>query len=725
LLTILENFLKHILIREVNRNLHYYNLEVQRRNGKLLLVDHSFKITRHIQSVGDAKLFQGLFSALNEIGEVRMVQFIHSTSLGEVSESMKSCYKTMQTYGRTPEYIYTDKCCDDRSYLEESFPSIKVGLQQAQCPPLRIPESSKIQMLSSENAVNAAMQPIVRKLESLQPGQHLICGLDCEWVCIPSRQPIALIQLAIDDECTAKNVFLIRCHNMTTLPQKLKFVLEHPRLKKAGNYILSSDVRHLSTDYGIRIPREDCINLNTFAKTKGKITNAQIGLQRLCEIILGYTVPKTDSIRTCNWSAPTLSKARQEYAARDAWSSLQIALSLYGLPCIPRHSPATPATSPITPNGVTAGSPSPHSAGLNLSNIPKQLTAVKLDAFHALKRISDDISKNHPALRPAALDLSLAMFSFDLKVQNEIDSFLQTEDGGSTTFSDVWVNNPDWILRRCPRYIPKPADLRNNLLAWKRKYSHPSYTHAKFGAIVNERSEKALNDLLKHVDKGCLSDPENIKLYVPLQKDKFGIQIYRCLRGTNTVELWHQFLEMRFSSWNAGIEFAFAALTLLVHRRNIRQSEKYRTNFPKIGHYEHNLIDKIQEIHQAVYGRQKFEWWNSLADHALTKETFGVCPIVPEEKHDTFSANDIAHYPASMKFLAEKTKCKVPFVPVGSKEERLIFMKAAPNYLHNDYIREAEMAEDWNNGTLQLSVQDKRYILSQLSEQSDLIPRGT
>ncbi len=79
---------------------------MQRRNEKMLLIDHSFKITKHIQSVGDAKLFQGLFSALNEIGEVRMFQFIHSVSLTEVSESMKNCFKTMEAYGRIPEYIY-------------------------------------------------------------------------------------------------------------------------------------------------------------------------------------------------------------------------------------------------------------------------------------------------------------------------------------------------------------------------------------------------------------------------------------------------------------------------------------------------------------------------------------------------------------------------------------------------------------------------------------------
>ena len=57
--------------------------------------------------------------------------------------------------------------------------------------------------------------------------------------------------------------------------------------------------------------------------------------------------------------------------------------------------------SPTTPLRC---SPSPNSAMLDPTGpLVKKLTAVKLDPFHYMKRITDKISKKHPALRSAAL----------------------------------------------------------------------------------------------------------------------------------------------------------------------------------------------------------------------------------------------------------------------------------------------------------------------------------
>jgi hypothetical protein len=186
------------------RNLPYYNLEIQRRNGHSLLIDHSFKITKHIQSIGDSKVFLGLFSALNEIGEVRMFQFIHSTSLEEVRMSMENCYKTMCQYNKVPGHVYTDRCCTDRACLETAFPSLKIGMAVSKMKALPLPPEEYIQILTSPEAVNGAMKLIYDELERRR--ENLLVALDCEWMCIPSRRPIAMIQIAVDDPAISKKV---------------------------------------------------------------------------------------------------------------------------------------------------------------------------------------------------------------------------------------------------------------------------------------------------------------------------------------------------------------------------------------------------------------------------------------------------------------------------------------------------------------------------------------
>jgi hypothetical protein len=117
------------------------------------------------------------------------------------------------------------------------------------------------------------------------------------------------------------NVYLLRMHKMNELPPNLLKLLSHKKLLKAGNYIYSSDVEYLRTDYGVEISRAQCIELNHLAKQKGKTITAKISLQKLSEIILGYTVPKPRGIRTCNWGSDLFSNAKQDYTARDAWSS--------------------------------------------------------------------------------------------------------------------------------------------------------------------------------------------------------------------------------------------------------------------------------------------------------------------------------------------------------------------------------------------------------------------
>lgn len=53
-------YLMSVFLRDTERKRAYFDLEVQRRSGKVYSFDHSFKVTKHIHKVNGTKTFEGL-----------------------------------------------------------------------------------------------------------------------------------------------------------------------------------------------------------------------------------------------------------------------------------------------------------------------------------------------------------------------------------------------------------------------------------------------------------------------------------------------------------------------------------------------------------------------------------------------------------------------------------------------------------------------------------------
>ena len=60
------------------------------------------------------------------------------------------------------------------------------------------------------------------------------------------------------------------------------------------------------------------------------------------------------------------------------------------------------------------------------------------------------------------------------------------------------------------------------------------------------------------------------------------------------------------------------------------------------------------------------------------------------------------HYPEAAKYIAKMTGVMVPSFGIYGKEEKLLFLLAAPYYMSNTAIQSNEMSSDWNKGSLQL-----------------------
>jgi hypothetical protein len=75
--------------------------------------------------------------------------------------------------------------------------------------------------------------------------------------------------------------------------------------------------------------------------------------------------------------------------------------------------------------------------------------------------------------------------------------------------------------------------------------------------LFNALCWKESKSMLQLVEEGYLSDPPGVQLYVKIGEDKDGLVLYRCFRGTNTVEGGvHQNMIKSFGSYNAGPELA-------------------------------------------------------------------------------------------------------------------------------------------------------------------------
>lgn len=290
-----RKFLTKLITVLYAREENYIFLEQQRRCGKFLYVDHSHKVTKHLHHFGDTKLYSGLFSGLNEYGEVRLLQFVQGTSYAEVEESLKRYYHTSTFYGVQPNYLWTDKCCSDRANLENFLPSVRKGTLSL----LDLPLPANCQQCNCQTDVQSHIEPILSKLDTMGSDELLHIGLDLEWPVSLTGEvrgkcgKVACIQIATAINDGVVLVFLTK--GWQYFPNSLKYLLEHPRVIKCGKRI-QNDANHLSKDWGIKIPKRSLLELSDlYHQIPGNRRNAS--LQKMTEDILVYTLPKDQDIR--------------------------------------------------------------------------------------------------------------------------------------------------------------------------------------------------------------------------------------------------------------------------------------------------------------------------------------------------------------------------------------------------------------------------------------------
>ena len=186
------------------------------------------------------------------------------------------------------------------------------------------------------------------------------------------------------------------------------------------------------------------------------------------------------------------------------------------------------------------------------------------DIFHLMDMIK--VPKKHLLAKEFKRRFRDAIFVANSEDRDRIEKHLRTI-GHSWDY--MLTKNPAWVLRRCRRTVPQPEDL----------YPVVQNLFAEYGPLECDTTKKPLFDhetwkqarnVLKAIRMGEVSDPPEIPLYFEMGVDKNNLPMYRCSRGTNSLEGGvHQNIIRKFGSFGAGPHMTNCMLADYRLRHNI------------------------------------------------------------------------------------------------------------------------------------------------------------
>ena len=168
------------------------------------------------------------------------------------------------------------------------------------------------------------------------------------------------------------------------------------------------------------------------------------------------------------------------------------------------------------------------------------------DIWHLMNQFK--ISVHHGLRRPFSRALRDALFILDPEDVANVEKVLKVKD---LTFKNAVLYFSDWVWQRVKRCVPPAEILASRVVEVFRMYS-PLKDAKTSQPLFNDDSWETARTIMENIKMGYYSDPPGMKFYTFVRKDKNGLSIYRCSRGTNNVEgEIHQNIIRRFGSFNA------------------------------------------------------------------------------------------------------------------------------------------------------------------------------
>ncbi|KAL3770800.1 hypothetical protein ACHAWU_006359 [Discostella pseudostelligera] len=314
-----------------------------------------------------------------------------------------------------------------------------------------------------------------------------------------------------------------------------------------------------------------------------------------------------------------------------------------------------------------------------------RFSSVLGDCFHAMDRTKVPI--RHEARKGYFVALREAFFVWNPVKLKELEERMK-----NSGLSDEAIQRQRYfnmqLFRDCvDRSVPPPK-----MLYWRVRAVYATYgplIDSKTKApLFNARAWSKADNLLKEILEGYYSDPPGIELYCvrlredgTLMRNKYGMEIIECSRGTNRTEAYHKNIMVAFGSWAQGVEMSDCLLRERRHRHNQNVSEKRRFGFPRIGHYDTWLVDLLQILVMKNHNLRIYPDLSNTSEYVSTDESFDSIALhscrldkAVRDRYAEIDKNSIK-LTRDQQYLCRVMGTPMPFLPFSGEQEYKAYAK--------------------------------------------------
>lgn len=176
---------------------------MQGTDGVMFKGDASHKVTKLVYVNVDEKVYHGLYTLMNEFGEVTGWWFIRTGKMDEIEESIRRIKKRyeMHNFDR-PTVVYSDRPEMDRSVWEKIWPSVRPDPDQKlgdtsdtrDVTEMQLPPSIGSPTVVTQADECCAIINRIRENLNMKESENVL-GFDLEWN--KGNNPVATIQLSL------------------------------------------------------------------------------------------------------------------------------------------------------------------------------------------------------------------------------------------------------------------------------------------------------------------------------------------------------------------------------------------------------------------------------------------------------------------------------------------------------------------------------------------------
>ena len=325
------------------------------------------------------------------------------------------------------------------------------------------------------------------------------------------------------------------------------------------------------------------------------------------------------------------------------------------------------------------------------------------DVFYAMDRAK--VPTKHEAKKAYYVALSEAFMIWNPEKLEELTSTMR-----ASGLQDEDVRLHQYFNKRLfcdcvDRHCPAPS-----ILYWRVRAVFVAY-----GNIIDSKSKEPLfnarawqkaDNLLKEILEGYYSDPPGINLYTTrlrsdgsVMRNKYGMEMIECSRGTNRTEGYHKNITTTFGTWNAGIEMSDCLLREKRNQHNHNVAVARRPGYPKTGHSDTWLDEEYQGLVEKNHGVHIYPGLCNTSDYKQTNESFDTIPLQTKRLNDAVTArfNKLGKLNLPLtpdqRYLCKAMGSHLPFLPFSGEKE----FKAYAKFVNeSDYPKDdCEAAIQW------------------------------